>query len=88
MDWEYHMAATLPIDQDLFDILVCPLSKAPLKWVEGALVSTDAATRRRYTVQNGIPIMLLEASQTLDEAEWQRLMDADGPVGQGHPASP
>ena len=78
------MAATLPIDRDLFDILVCPLCKAPLKWVGGALVSTDAATRRRYRVQDGIPIMLLDASDVVAEGEWQQLMQAEGPVGKGH----
>lgn len=77
------MNDTLPIDPDLFHILVCPLSKAPLKWVEGHLLSTDPHTRRCYALEDGIPIMLVERSQQLEEAEWQRLMALDGPVGQG-----
>lgn len=75
--------ADLPIDTDLFDILVCPESKAPLKWTGEALVSTDAATRRSYRIDNGIPIMLLEESLQLDEAAWKAAMELEGPVGKG-----
>ena len=73
----------LPIDQDLFDILVCPLSREPLKYIEGLLVSTDGKTRRAYRIDDGIPVMLIDESETLSSGEWQRLMDAKGPVGGG-----
>jgi uncharacterized protein YbaR (Trm112 family) len=73
----------LPCDPDLFDLLVCPESRAALKWVEGRLVSTDAAGRRSYRVDDGIPIMLVEESLQLSLADWQRLMAAEGPVGGG-----
>lgn len=73
----------LPFDPDLFDLLVCPEARVPLKWVEGRLVSTDAATRRAYRVDGDIPVMLLDASTVLDEAEWRRLIALDGPVGGG-----
>lgn len=77
------MSDTLPIDPDLFHILVCPVAKTPLKWVEGKLVSTDEATRRAYRIDEGIPIMLPDEGEALDEAEWKRLMEAEGLVGQG-----
>ena len=35
------------IDPLLLEILVCPVSKAPLKEIEGALVSTDPETMIR-----------------------------------------
>lgn len=73
----------LPIDQDLFDLLVCPETRVPLKYVEGRLVSTDSETRRAYRIDDGIPVMLVEESEQLDPATWRRLMDADGPVGAG-----
>lgn len=75
--------AALPFDQDLFDLLVCPLARTPLAWVEGRLVSTDPATRRAYRVEGDIPVMLIDEAKELDEAEWKRLMAAGGPVGQG-----
>lgn len=77
------MTSQLPFDQDLFDLLVCPLSRAPLKWVEGRLVSTDAATRRSYRVDGDIPVMLVDESIEMPAPEWQRLIAAEGPVGQG-----
>lgn len=73
----------LPIDQDLFDILVCPEAREPLKFVDGRLVSTDAGTRRAYRIEDGIPIMLVEESEQLDQKTWQASMDAPGPVGRG-----
>lgn len=75
--------AALPFAEDLFDLLVCPLARAPLMWVEGRLVSTDPATRRAYRVDGDIPVMLIDESTTLDETEWKRLMALAGPVGQG-----
>jgi uncharacterized protein YbaR (Trm112 family) len=77
------MPDQIPCDRDLFDLLVCPEARTPLKWVGGRLVSTDRATRRAYRVDGDIPVMLVEESQVVPEAEWTRLMAADGPVGGG-----
>jgi len=75
--------AELPIDPDLFDLLVCPLSRKPLKFVDGRLVSTDAETRRAYRIDGDIPVMLIDEAETLDRDAWQAAMDAEGPVGAG-----
>ena len=72
-----------PFDRDLFDLLVCPASRATLKFTGGRLVSTDPATRRAYRVDQGIPVMLIDESQILPEAEWKSAMAAPGPVGAG-----
>ncbi len=69
------------VDAELLRILVCPLSHAPLKEVGGWLYSTDAATRRRYPIRDGIPIMLIDESETVDEAEFRRVMAETGPRG-------
>lgn len=74
---------TLPFDQDLFDLLVCPEARVPLKFVAGRLVSTDGSTRRSYRIDGDIPVMLLEESQVVPEAEWHALMAQEGPVGGG-----
>ena len=75
----------LPFDQDLFDLLVCPEARVPLKYVAGALVSTDDRTRRRYRVdaEGGFPVMLIEESVVLSPEEWRRLIALPGPIGQG-----
>ena len=77
------MDISLPITADLFDLLVCPVSRQPLKWVEGRLLSTDRETRRVYRVDGDIPVMLMEESSVLELPEWDRLMALSGPIGGG-----
>ena len=62
---------------ELLPILCCPVSRQPLRLVgEEWLVSTDADTRLRYPIRDGIPVMLEEEAETLDVAAWQAVMDA------------
>jgi uncharacterized protein YbaR (Trm112 family) len=64
----------MALDPQLLSIMVCPESHAPLREVEGWLISTDRATRRRYPVRDGIPVMLLEESEVMTEDEWEAAM--------------
>lgn len=64
------------IDPRLMEILVCPLSHAPLVEVDGWLVSTDPETRRRYPIQDGIPVMLEDEAETMPEDEWRAALSA------------
>ena len=66
------------IDKGLLDILVCPESKAPLVLVGDWLYSTDLETRRRYPIRDGIPIMLIDESETLSTEEFERIMAEAG----------
>lgn len=63
-----------PLDPSLMDILVCPESHARLVQVGDYLYSTDPATRRRYPIRDGIPIMLIDESEVVEEAEFRRIM--------------
>jgi uncharacterized protein YbaR (Trm112 family) len=59
----------------LLPILRCPVSHQPLKLVgEECLVSTDAETRLRYPIVDGIPVLLEEEATRLSESEWQELL--------------
>lgn len=72
------------VSEELMRILVCPQTKAPLVQEGDWLYSTDAATRRRYPIVDGIPIMLIDQSQVVDEAEFRRVMDdANSSSGSG-----
>lgn len=62
------------IDQDLMSILVCPESHARLIHVGDWLYSTDPKTRRRYPVRDGIPIMLIDESEVVPEAEFEKII--------------
>ena len=70
------------IDPDLLAILACPESHAPLVYEDDWLYSTDPATRRRYPIRDGIPIMLIEESETLDEPAWRQVMQRHGTLNE------
>ncbi len=62
------------ISKELLDILCCPETKADLILEGDTLISTDKNTRRKYRIENDIPIMLIEESVQLNEAEWKEIM--------------
>lgn len=66
------------ISQELLDILCCPETKADLVLDGDFLVSTDKTTRRRYRIENDIPIMLIEESEQLDVETWESIMKKHG----------
>jgi len=66
------------ISKDLLDILCCPETKADLILDGDTLVSTDKETRRRYRIEDDIPIMLIEESEQLGIEEWTAIMQKHG----------
>lgn len=66
------------ISKDLLDILCCPETKADLVLDGNTLVSTDKVTRRRYRIEDDIPIMLIEESEQLSVEEWESIMKKYG----------
>ncbi len=59
------------MDKRLLDILVCPVSKAPLVWRAERNELWCKASRLAYPVRDGIPVMLEEEARTLTEEELQ-----------------
>ncbi len=55
------------VDPRLLEILVCPLTKGPLRYdhVRGELISVRAGLA--YPIRDGIPIMLPEEARPLTE---------------------
>lgn len=62
------------ISSDLLKIMECPVAHAPLVQLGDWLYSTDAETRRKYPIRDGIPIMLIEESQEAEPGEFERVM--------------
>ncbi|MGP1397238.1 MAG: Trm112 family protein [Inquilinaceae bacterium] len=56
----------VPVDPKLLEILVCPLTKAPLRYDSAAqeLISDQAGLA--YPIRDGIPIMLVDEARPLD----------------------
>jgi len=57
------------IDPKLLEILVCPLTKAPLRYdrAAGELISEEAGLA--YPIRDGIPIMLIDEARPLRDDE-------------------
>jgi uncharacterized protein YbaR (Trm112 family) len=57
------------IDPRLLEILVCPLTKSPLRYDRGAqeLISDEAGLA--YPIRDGIPIMLVDEARALRDDE-------------------
>lgn len=60
------------MDKKLLDILVCPVTKGPLKFDKERqeLVSTSA--RLAYPIRDGIPVMLEDEARTITEEEYEK----------------
>ena len=63
------MEGSFAIDPMLLEILVCPLTKAPLRYDRAAqeLISDEAGLA--YPIRDGIPIMLVDEARTLRDDE-------------------
>lgn len=66
------------ISNDLLEILCCPESKADLVLEGNSLISTDKETRRKYKIEDDIPIMLIDESEQLDMETWVGIMKKHG----------
>jgi len=66
------------ISKELLDILCCPETKADLVLDGNTLVSTDKNTRRRYRIEDDIPVMLIDESEQLSMEEWREIMTRHG----------
>jgi uncharacterized protein YbaR (Trm112 family) len=58
-----------PVDPRLLDLLVCPLTKGPLRYdrARQELISEQAGLA--YPIRDGIPIMLVDEARPLDQDE-------------------
>ncbi len=59
----------MDVDAKLLEILVCPLTKGPLRYDRAAqeLISDEAGLA--YPIRDGIPIMLVDEARTLGDDE-------------------
>ncbi len=57
-----------PLDPRLLEILVCPLTRQPLRYDRQAGELISRAAGLAYPIRDGIPIMLPEEARRLDEA--------------------
>lgn len=71
----------MALDPRLLEILACPKDKGPLLYFESEDSLYNPRLRLRYRITDGIPVMLIDEAETLDDAEHERLTakaDAEG----------
>jgi hypothetical protein len=69
------MEGPVEIDPRLLEILVCPLTKGPLRYDREAQELISEEARLAYPIRDGIPIMLVDEARQLrdDELPTKRL---------------
>lgn len=55
------------VDPKLLEILVCPLTKAPLDYDAQAQELISRQARLAFPIRDGIPIMLVDEARRLDD---------------------
>jgi uncharacterized protein YbaR (Trm112 family) len=64
----------LALDSRLLEILACPKDKGPLLYFESEDSLYNPRLHMRYRITEGIPVMLIDEAETVDDAEHQRLI--------------
>ncbi|MBM3490332.1 MAG: Trm112 family protein [Alphaproteobacteria bacterium] len=60
------MSDAQSIDPKLLELLVCPLTKGPLRYDREREELVSEQARLAYPIRDGIPIMLVEEARSLD----------------------
>ena len=76
----------MSIDPQLTHVLVCPQDKGGLHLIEAEDCLYNPRLHRKYAIRDGIPIMLVDEAESVDETEHSRLMsiiDGGGSIVSG-----
>jgi len=57
------------VDPRLLEVLVCPVTRAPLTYDRARQELVSKAARLAYPVRDGVPVMLPEEARPLGEGE-------------------
>jgi uncharacterized protein YbaR (Trm112 family) len=64
----------MTLDQRLLEILACPDDKGPLYYFDDEDALYNPRLKRRYRIVDGIPVMLIDEAEAVDDDEHARLM--------------
>jgi uncharacterized protein YbaR (Trm112 family) len=59
------------VDAKLLEILVCPVTKAPLTYDRQRQELISKPARLAYPIRDGIPVMLEEEARKLEPSEYE-----------------
>lgn len=63
----------MPLDPLLVEVLACPVDKEPLLWFADEDLLYNPRLRKSYAVRQGVPVLLVDESTDVGEAEHERL---------------
>jgi len=64
----------MALDPQLLEILACPQDKGPLLYFEDENALYNPRLKRRYAIQDDIPVMLIDEAEDVANDEHARLM--------------
>jgi uncharacterized protein len=64
----------MALDTQLLEILACPEDKGPLLYFEDEDRLYNPRLRRSYAIREGIPIMLVDEAEAVDDGTHDRLV--------------
>jgi uncharacterized protein YbaR (Trm112 family) len=64
----------MTLDPQLLEILACPDDKGPLLYFPDEDSLYNPRLKRRYSIRDGIPIMLVDEAETVSDDEHDRLL--------------
>jgi uncharacterized protein YbaR (Trm112 family) len=64
----------MALDPQLLEILACPEDKGPLLYFADEDALYNPRLKRRYAIQDDIPVMLVDEAETVSDDENARLM--------------
>lgn len=64
----------MALDPQLLEILACPEDKGPLLYFADENSLYNPRLRRRYSVRNDIPVMLIDEAEDVTDDEHDRLV--------------
>jgi uncharacterized protein YbaR (Trm112 family) len=78
----------MTLDPLLIEVLACPVDKEPLLWFPSEDVLYNPRLRRSYAVRDGVPVLLVDESTEVGDAEHERLMKKAAEGGAVETGSP
>ena len=64
----------MTLDARLLEILACPSDKGPLYYFEDEQSLYNPRLKLRYRIDDGIPVMLIDEAETVEDSEHSWLM--------------
>jgi uncharacterized protein YbaR (Trm112 family) len=64
----------MALDPVLLDILACPEDKGPLLYFQDEDSLYNPRLKRRYSIRDDIPVMLIDEAETVGDDEHARLL--------------